>query len=482
MDQSTDIVELEHEIEQLGKEKDLLLKALDVLEDGIHMVDSKGNTILYSRPMEKIEHSKSEYVLGKHISEAYQLNEDTSVLLKVLKSGIAVRDHRTTYITKRGNTASIITNTYPIFDNGHIIAVVSVNRDITKVKELTDKLIKLQKDFYTQQAKHKKNGTQFTFDNIIGASPKLLETINIAKKFAENLSPVLIQGETGTGKELFAQSIHNYSPKEEGPFVAINCAAIPETLLEGILFGTSKGAFTGAEEKEGLFEEADKGTLFLDEINSMSLLLQTKLLRVLQSKTLRRLGGHRDIVVNPRIISAINLEPSEAIAKNQLRNDLYYRLAAVTLAVPPLRDREEEIPVLVEHFIGRYNRIMGKNILETQKEVINILKSYNWPGNVRELEHVVEHAMNMAESSETTLKLQHLPPHLREKFSHSHHFYRDYQVQDLRQTLLGIERDIITQELTNNNQNITQTSAKLGISRQHLQYRLKLLRINVQEN
>jgi len=474
--------EINKQLDKITREKALLLKALDVLEDGIHMVDASGRTILYTRGLEKIEHSKSEYVLGKHISEAYQLDDKSSVLLKVLKSGIAVRNHHTTYITSQGKTASIITNTYPIFQDGTVIAAVSVNRDITKVQDLAEKVIKLQRDLYTQQKKQNQNGTQFCFDNIIGTSRKIRETIEIAKKFAENLSPVLIQGETGTGKELFAQSIHNHSPRARGPFVAINCAAIPETLLEGILFGTSKGAFTGAEDKKGLFEEAAEGTLFLDEINSMSLLLQTKLLRVLQSKTMRRVGGERDISVNPRIVSAMNVDPAEAIARGQLRNDLYYRLAAVTLVIPPLRERLDDIPVLVKHFIEHNNRIMGKNIQDILDDVLKILKKYNWPGNVRELEHVVEHAMNMAESSETTIQLQHLPPHLREKFNHSHHFYRDYQVNDLRQTLLGIERDIITQELANNHNNITQTATKLGVSRQHLQYRMKRLNIKVDGN
>lgn len=474
--------ELKKQLDKITWEKDLLLKALDVLEDGIHMVDASGRTILYTRGMEKIEHSKSEYVLGKHISEAYQLDEKSSILLKVLKSGIAVRNHHTTYITSQGKTASIITNTYPIFQDGRIIGAVSVNRDITKVQSLVEKVVKLQKDLYAQQKKQNQNGTQFCFDDIIGASQKIREAVEIAKKFAENLSPVLIQGETGTGKELFAQSIHNHSPRARGPFVAINCAAIPETLLEGILFGTCKGAFTGAEDKKGLFEEANDGTLFLDEINSMSLLLQAKLLRVLQNKTMRRVGGDKDISVNPRIISAINIDPAEAIARGQLRNDLYYRLAAVTLVVPPLRERLDDIPMLIKYFIERNNRIMGKNIQDVSADVLKILSKYNWPGNVRELEHVVEHAMNMADSRDTIIQLQHLPPHMREKFNYSHHFYRDYQVNDLRQTILGIERDIIIQELANNHNNITQTAAKLGVSRQYLQYRMRRLNIKINGN
>lgn len=474
--------DLKEQLEKITRENDLLLKALDVLEDGIHMVDASGRTILYTRSCEKMEHLKSDYVMGKHISETYRLDDKSSVLLKVLKSGIAVRNHHTNYITSQGKTVSIITNTYPIFSNGTIIAAVSVNRDITRVQHLAEKVIKLQKDLYAHQKRQNRNGTQFCFDDIIGNSAKIRETIETAKKFAENLSPILIYGETGTGKELFAQSIHNYGPRAKGPFVAINCAAIPETLLEGILFGTCKGAFTGAEDKEGLFEEADGGTLFLDEINAMGLLLQAKLLRVLQSKTMRRLGGNKEINVNPRIISAMNIKPSDAIAKDQLRNDLFYRLAVVTLEIPPLRERLEDIPVLAKHFIEHNNKIMGKNVKELSQDVLKVLGKYNWPGNVRELEHLIEHAMNMAESNITTIQLEHLPPHIREKFTHSHHFYRDYRIQNLQQTLLEIEKDIITQELVKNNNNITHTAARLGISRQHLQYRLKRLNIKIGGN
>lgn len=465
--------------EDAAQEKELLLAALNVLEDGIQVVDKEGRTVLYTEACEKIEQSKSEYVLGKHISEAYPMDDESSILLKVLKTGVSVRNHHMTYITPQGKTADIITNTYPILKNSTVVAAVSVNRNITKVKELAEKVLQLQKDLYSRKRKFNQNGTQFCFGDIIESSTAMKKAIEAAKKVAINLSPVLIQGETGTGKELFAQSIHNLSPRYNGPFVAINCGAIPETLLESILFGTSKGAFTGAEEKPGLFEEAHEGTLFLDEINSMSVLLQTKLLRVLQSKTVRRVGGGRDILVNPRIISAINVDPHEANAKGQFRNDLYYRLAVVTLMVPPLRERSEDIPALVKYFIEQNNKIMGKAVQGVSKDVMKVFMKYNWPGNVRELEHTIEHAMNMAGGADELLSPHHLPPHIREKFNNRHHFYKDYKVQDLRKTLLEIEKDIIYQELTKNDNNITKTSRELGVSRQYLQYRMKRLHIRV---
>lgn len=471
------IAVLEIQLQNLMQEKNLLIAALDVLEDGIQIVDKNGRTILYTKGLEKIEQLKSENVLGKHISETYRLDEESSILLKVLKTGIPVKNRYTTYLTYHGKTASIITNTYPIFQYGKVVGAVSVNADITKVKELEEEILKLQRDLYFRQNRVK-NGTQFCFDDIICTSKLMKNTIEIAKKFASNMSAVLIQGETGTGKELFAQSIHNYSPRCKGPFVAINCAAIPETLLEGILFGTSKGAFTGAEEKRGLFEEASEGTLFLDEINSMSMLLQTKLLRVLQSKTVRRVGGSRDIPVNPRIISAINIDPSEAIAKNQLRNDLYYRLAVVSLEVPPLRERLEDLPILINHFIKLNNEIMGKKIQGVNPQVLDVLQKYNWPGNVRELQHTIEYAMNLADIRDKSLTLDHLPHRIRGKLDKPQPQFFNYTGQNLTQTLLEIEREIIFQELKKNNGNITKTAQQLGISRQHLQYRLKRLNIN----
>lgn len=460
---------------EVSKERDLLINALNVLEEGIHIVDSHGNTIFYSKGLEKIEKFKSANVLGKHISEAYKLDDESSVLLKVLKTGITVKNYETTYMTSKGKTISIITNTYPIYANGSVAAAVSVNKDITNKKTMTETILKLQKQLYSQQQHHKKNGTQYSFEDIIGVSTELQKTIQIAKMAAINLSPILIQGETGTGKELFAQSIHNHSSRSQGPFVALNCAAIPETLLESILFGTTKGAFTGAEDKRGLFEEADSGSLFLDELSSMSMLLQTKLLRVLERKTVRRVGGNKELPVNPRIISAVNIDPLEAITKDQLRRDLYYRLAVVAIHVPPLRRRQADIPILIKHFIGGTNKIMGKNVQGISKEVLQAFNKHAWPGNVRELQHAIEHAMNVIDGNSTLIGLEHLQPSLSRKHYRPQPNFIKPEDQDLTTILLNIERDIIKNELDKNNGNVSHTAKDLGISRQHLQYRLKKL-------
>ncbi len=458
---------------------EVLAKALNIIEDGIHIVDRDGITVFYSSALEQIENNRAENVIGKHISEAYRLDEESSILLKVLKKGKAIKNRHITYYSKKGTEINIITNTYPIFNGSEIIGAISVNSNITSSKQLVDTVINLQRQLYSNVSK---NGTRYTFKNIIGESAPQRNAVQLAQRIAVNMSPLLIYGETGTGKELFAQSIHNHSLRAKGPFVAVNCAAIPETLLESVLFGTVKGAFTGAEDKTGLFEEANQGTLFLDEISSMDIALQSKLLRVLESKMVRRLGGKSDIRVNPRIISAINSDPQEAIKNNRLRQDLYYRLAVVTLTIPPLRERMSDIPLLVNSFVRAINKIMNKKVVEISPEVVNLFKQHTWPGNVRELQHAVEHAMNYAEEDAFTLELRHIPPHLLKKYNAPINDFKqiikaDQDQDNLKNILMQVESEIISRAMSKNNNNITKTARVLGMSRQNLQQRLKKLNI-----
>jgi arginine utilization regulatory protein len=225
-------------------------------------------------------------------------------------------------------------------------------------------------------------------------------------------SPVLIFGETGTGKELFAQSIHNSRPRANQPFVAINCAAVPESLLESILFGTVKGAFTGAQNTKGVFEQAGSGTLFLDEINSMPRAMQTKLLRVLQEKSVRRVGADYEIPVKCLIITSSNEQLEECVRNGTLRNDLYYRLALLRINIPPLREWGKDIEILARHFLKTKGRLYGKKNIGLSTDFLNYLYQHSWPGNVRELEHTIESCVAVAEDGEE-LHLYHLPPHLR---------------------------------------------------------------------
>jgi arginine utilization regulatory protein len=282
-------------------------------------------------------------------------------------------------------------------------------------------------------------------------------------------------GETGTGKELVVQSIHNASPRKHGPFVAQNCAAFPATLLESILFGTVKGSFTGAEDRPGLFELADGGTLFLDEINSMPLELQSKLLRVLQEGVLLRVGDTKLRKVDTRVIACTNVDPEEAVRKKELRVDLYYRLNVVSLRVPPLRERKSDIPALTSHFINMYNRKLGRRVTHVSEETGMLFFAYSWPGNVRELQHAIEHAMNV--TSGQVIELEHLPAHLRQ-LNNSGTDSESMVVKgehSLPEILKNVEKRCLLEALQKSGGNISKAAVQLGIPRQTLQYRLKIL-------
>ncbi len=250
--------------------------------------------------------------------------------------------------------------------------------------------------------------TRYDFKNIIGSSGKMKDLFKIMETAIGTSVTVLIQGESGTGKELVAKAIHYNGPRKEGPFVVVNCAAIPETLLESELFGYERGAFTGAlERKIGKFEQADRGTIFLDEIAEMTPMTQAKLLRVLESKELERLGGQEVIKVDVRIISATNKELIKEVKEGNFREDLYYRLMVFPIMLPPLRERKEDIPMLISHFMNIYAKNAGKEIKNISNEAMAYLMKYSWPGNVRELENVVERAIVMCEGD--TINLSHLP-------------------------------------------------------------------------
>jgi len=250
--------------------------------------------------------------------------------------------------------------------------------------------------------------TRYDFKNIIGSSGKMKEVFNMMGTAVNSSVTALIQGESGTGKELVAKAIHYNGPRKGGPFIVVNCAAIPETLLESELFGYERGAFTGALERRiGKFEQADRGTIFLDEITEMSPMTQAKLLRVLEGKEIERLGGQERIKVDVRIISATNRELTKEVKEGRFREDLYYRLMVFPIMLPPLRDRKEDIPLLISHFMNIYAKDAGKEIKHVSREAMEFLMKYSWPGNVRELENVIERAVVLCDGD--TINLSHLP-------------------------------------------------------------------------
>ncbi|NLI91321.1 MAG: sigma 54-interacting transcriptional regulator [Peptococcaceae bacterium] len=479
-----DLNEPEEGSKNVSTEFDLLVNSLDCLEDCyFSLVDATGKLIFVSKDFEKLDGYKVSDIVGKNVLDVYKLGKENSVHVKAITEKRVFKNTNLRYTSAFGQPVDLVMDIYPVFSGSEVVGSFAVSRDTSKIQALNDKVFQLQKALYNQSQRNNTNGTQFCFDDIIGSGKAMQSVISTAKKMARSESRIMILGETGTGKELFAQSIHNDSSRAKEPFIAINCSAIPDTLLESILFGTTKGAFTGAEDKPGLFEEAKNGTLFLDEINSMSVVLQSKLLRALETNRIRRLGSNKEIPINPRIISAMNIDPGEAIETEKLRSDFYYRLAVVTLKCPPLRDRREDIITLSRYYINKYNKILGRKIDEVSKEVIQILESHNWPGNVRELSHCIEHAMNMVDTADTSLLVQHLPAFLLDKTLKSNILPIIVpKSNDYKQTMLQVEKDLLTQALKRNNGNINQTAKELDLSRQCLFYKLKRLNIEIQHD
>jgi two-component system, NtrC family, response regulator AtoC len=308
------------------------------------------------------------------------------------------------------------------------------------------------------------------FESVIGRSPPMREVLELAARAAPYPSTVLITGESGTGKEAIARSIHRASPRRDEPFVAVNCGAIPENLLESELFGHEKGAFTGAERaREGLVADADRGTLFLDEIGELPLSLQVKLLRVLQERTVRRVGGSQERPVDVRVLAATSRDLVEEVQSGRFREDLFYRVNVVHLHLPPLRIRQEDIPVLAEHFIRRHAPRLGMDPVPLPRELLPVLASYPWPGNVRELENVMERALILSGGSPA---VDHLPPHVR---SGTQLFTVQEDDGDLsvKRRLPSLERELIRRALDRTRGNRTRAAELLELSVRALSYKIQ---------
>lgn len=447
-----------------------LLNELDI---GIHIINEESKTIVYNRKMMEIESMDRLDVLYKSPLEVFAFEENkNSTLIEALKLGKTKKNIKQTYFNNKGQEITTINDTFPIIENGKIKGAIEISKEISNLKQTI------------KMGPSRKQSTKFTFDHIIGNSEAIQSIITEGKRVIRTSSSILLVGETGTGKELFAQSIHNESQRSTKPFISQNCAAIPDTLMESLLFGTNRGAFTGAIDKSGLFEEANGGTLLLDEINSLSPILQAKLLRAIQEKTIRRIGGTHEKEIDVRIIATINEDPFEAIAHNRLREDLYYRLSVVTLCLPPLRERKEDISALVQHFIEKYNTQFGLNVTDVDVNVREFFYAYDWPGNVRELEHIIEGSMNLIED-ETIITAFHLPTRFRERIKtefNMQHALTNHNTdapKTLKHTIEKMEKNYINQILKENHGNISQAAKFLGLSRQNLQYRIKKLHIHI---
>lgn len=443
--------------------ENLLLQTIEKLNVGVHMIDATGKTIVYNDKMSQLEAMDVRDVLYRNVQEVFQFQENEySTLLTVLETKQPILNVKQKYYNNIGREIMTMNHTYPLFERGEVIAVVEMATDVTKMERLL---------------RHQKQAQQTTFDfeQIIGKTGGLREVVELAKRAARTSSSILLVGETGTGKELFVQSIHHASERSEKPLITQNCAALPETLMESILFGTTKGAFTDATDRPGLFEQANGGTLLLDEVNSLAPHLQAKLLRVLQEKKVRRIGSLQEIDVDVRVIATINEDPFDLIATDRLRKDLYYRLAVVTLMLSPLRERLEDIDELVASFIQKYNELLQMEVTTISPAVRAHFMAHHWQGNVRELEHAIESAMNAMEY-ETIIDDIHLPYYFRmQQLAPKIVQYEADASKALKDQLLDAERVIIEKTLVETQHHITLAAKQLGLSRQSLQYRMKRL-------
>lgn len=420
---------------------------LDSIDDGISACDSSGKVIYINDSGCNIFNTTKEEILNQDLS----LIIPDSILVKTIKTKQTYVDVEY-FIDYNGRPIHLISSSYPVFDkNNELIGAIDIYRKIKRS-------IKLATDLGGYRA-------QYTFDDFIGDSKVLSDTIKISKKFSNSNKNILITGDSGTGKELFAQSIHNYSSRKNGPFVAINCASYPRDLFESELFGYDEGAFTGAKKggKTGKFELASGGTIFLDEIGEMPLHLQAKLLRVIENKSIIRIGSNKKIDIDVRIISATNRNLEEMIQNNSFREDLYYRLKILYLHLNSLKNRDDDSIILCNHFIEKFSYDLPKNILGLDKEAENYVKEYDWPGNIRELENIISLSLFYAEGEYIT----------KENLTQS-----GLKVTNLstvehngKAKLATITNEIILKALEKNNGNKKKTAEELGISRNTI-YRL----------
>jgi DNA-binding NtrC family response regulator len=344
--------------------------------------------------------------------------------------------------------------------------------DPQRLHIVLEKVVERQQTLREVKALRRQLRERGSFGGMIGNSPQMRKVYQVIEQAGPTSASVLITGESGTGKELVAQTIHQLSPRAAMPYVPINCAAIPETLLESEIFGHEKGAFTGAfERRQGCFELADRGTLFLDEIAEMTPQTQVKLLRVLQERRFRRLGGRMEQPVDVRVIAATNVDPADAVQRGKLREDLYYRLNVFAIALPPLRDRREDLPLLVQAFLSEFNHRNNRSVLAVSQEAMRILENYQWPGNVRELRNVIERATILAEGE--FIEPRHLPPTLVETPQSS--------LPTLAiapgTTVEEAERRLILMTLEHTRDNKTRAAQILGISLKTLHNKLNKLKL-----
>lgn len=458
--------------------------------DGITIINLDGEILFSAKLNSKFSNRKEreayQALVGQNFFDVFEnLNAKNSSMIRAMEVGLPVYVENQLLQTKGQEGIHISSLSIPIKSGRAVVGAIDLS-----MEEMTDGEEEPESVELTSEqipvggaGKLKKHsGASFTMEDIIAVDEKMKNARDYIPVVAACDLPVMIYGETGTGKEVFAQSIHNASERRDKPFIAQNCAALPDTLLESILFGTSKGAFTGAMENKGLFELADGGTLFLDEINSMPLFLQSKLLQVLQDGSFRSLGGSETKRTNVKIIAATNVEPLEAIEKGQLRRDIYYRLSMMSIRIPPLRERKADIGHFVKFYVNKHNGTFHKQVQYVSKDLLKKLEEYDWPGNVRELEHVIVYGMSMVDETSSLLQYKDIKGKLllekqadRKKTPESLEEVPKL-CSSLREAVAAYEEKLIWQALEAAHGNISEAARILDVPRQTLQRKASQLR------
>ncbi|MBQ4093141.1 MAG: sigma 54-interacting transcriptional regulator [Firmicutes bacterium] len=478
---------------ELFKERNLYFDLFDRLRDAVYIHDKETRCVYMNRAAENLEGVVFEEIKGKTVEEVYGLTGLESPLLRALGLETSVVNEKYTYYIK-GKEITQLCNSGPIYENGCLIGAYTIQQDLTSINDMVEKNIALQQ-LLNRDKERMPIVSSDPFGNIIGNSERFAHTVSQARRAARSDSSVMLIGQTGCGKEVFARAVHEGSGRAKRPFIALNCAAIPETLIESILFGTVKGVYTGAVEKEGILAQADGGTVFLDEINSMPLASQAKLLRVLEERRIMKLGSNREVPIDIRVVSSTNEDPKDAVRNGHIREDLLYRLSVVPIVIPSLRERREDIPYLVDHFVAEYNERFHKCILGVDDDVMTCFMDFHWPGNVRQLKTCIESAMNFAEDG-GYICMKDLPVYVFDDAIDTEIRHRRYRRMDEKgsfhftserdaerkgedetkpfmKSVEDAERQELMTAIREAKGNLAKAARSLGISRQLMYYRVK---------
>ncbi len=433
---------------------------LDSINEGVFTVDLDWRITTFNEAAERITGTPRDQAIGSSCCDVFRANicEKHCALRQTMDSGNPIVNATAHIIDQEGQRIPIRIATAILRDDeGEVIGGVETFQDLTQVEQLQKEL------------QHR-----YTFEDIVGRSQPMMQLFEILPQVADSSSTVLIEGPSGTGKELFARAIHNLSPRKKKPFIAVNCAALPDTLLESELFGHKAGAFTDAKrDKPGRFARAHGGTIFLDEIGDISPAMQVRLLRVLQERVVEPLGSIEPVPVDVRVIAATNRNLASLVVSGEFREDLYYRVRVVHLQLPGLATRREDIPLLIDHLIAKFNRLQGKHIAGVSDTVLARLMDHEYPGNVRELENIIEQAFVLCRGS--MIELSHLPPELRPTSEHG--------LQDgMPMNLDALEKLFITETLQRHSGNRKRAARDLGINVSTLYRKIRILDIETPDS